>query len=246
MIKSFMIISKHGAPLFIHTKEDTFDETLVSGYLSAIQNFAQEVNNSCIARMEMQNNIFFYAVKEPIYSVVVADAADEMENRIYQIIAERLGRAFLQKYPEKTVLEWNGDLNFFSGFNQEYEEITAEVTQMLKQSHREFISKYFVEAAHNENILGMIVFDLEEDKVLASDVPNTIPVQSFESFSSMLFSFIDRLSKELKAGMINEILMRAEKYWIGGFRQGNLAVFVIFTQEFFGKILPNFVTSAIK
>jgi hypothetical protein len=246
MIKSFMIISKYGAPLFIHTGEDAFDETLVSGYLSAIQNFAEEVNHSCIARMDMQNNIFFYAVKEPIYSVVVVDAADEVEGRIYQIIAERLGRAFLQKYKEKTVLEWNGNLEFFSGFNQEYKEITAEVTQMLKQSHREFISKYFVEAARNENILGMIVFDLEEDKILASDIPKTIPVESFESFSSMLFSFIDRLSKELKSGTINEILMRAEKYWIGGFRKGTIAVFIIFAQEFFGNILPNFFTSAIR
>jgi hypothetical protein len=61
-----------------------------------------------------------------------------------------------------------------------------------------------------------------------------------------MFNFVDRLGRELKSGNINEILMRAEKYWIGGFRKGDLAVFMLFKQEYFGDNLPEFVKSAVK
>jgi len=40
--------------------------------------------------------------------------------------------------------------------------------------------------------------------------------------------------------------MRAKNYWIAAFRKGNYAVFMIFSQDFFGRILPDFVTKALE
>ncbi|TFF88358.1 MAG: hypothetical protein EU548_08955 [Promethearchaeota archaeon] len=116
---------------------------------------------------------------------------------------------------------------------------------MQKQREKDFILSYFSQAASDENIIGLIVFDLKKDEVIASDIPLHISEKSFESFSSMLFNFVDRLGNELTAGKINEILMRAEKLWIGGFRKGDLAVFTIFSHEYFGNIIPDFITSSI-
>lgn len=247
VIKSFLIITKEGTPLFMYddAKENEINNSLVSCFLSAIQSFAQELGNSCIDKIEMQPNTFYYAIKGPIFSVVVADAEDESESRMYKIAAERISRAFLSKYPEDIVQQQKGCLDYFEEFKNDYGKIISDIEELSKQSHREFISEYFVKAAGDENIIGTIVFDLDKDEIIASDVPDNIPATSFESFSAMLFNFVDRLGRELKAGKIDEILMRAKEYWIGGFRKGDLAVFMLFTHNFFGNIIPDIVTSAI-
>jgi len=90
-----------------------------------------------------------------------------------------------------------------------------------------------------------VVYDLDQDEVISHDIPQDIDLKDFESFGSMLFSFTNRLGKELKAGEINEILIRAKNYWIGGFRKANLAVFMLFAQDYFGKVLPDFVSNAL-
>ena len=245
MIKSFLILTQGGIPLYTKTIEKVFDETLVSCFLTAIQNFAQGLSQSCINKIDMDQMTFFYAFKGPIYSIIVAEASDEVESRIYRVIAEKLGREFVKKYPVDFINKNQNDMENFRDFNEIYDEITSEFSMMLRMSHKEVLTEYFVNAASNENILGMVVYDLKKDEFIATDIPEEISRKSFESFSSMLFSFIDRLGKELKAGIINETLMRAENFWIGGFRKGTIAVFMLFSHEYFGQILPDFVTRAI-
>ena len=245
MIKAFLVLNEAGIPLFTKSIERVFDETLVSCFLSAMQNFAQGINQTCIDKIDMEQMTFFYAFKGPIYSIIVAETKDEIESRLYKIIAERLGRAFVNKYTEDFINNNSSNIDLYADFDKEYNEITSEIYKMIEMSHKEFLSEYFVKAASNENILGMVIYDLVEDKFIAKDIPGDISKKAFESFSTMLFNFIDRLGKELKAGMINETLMRAENYWIGGFRKQNLAIFMIFSQDFFGNILPDFVTKPI-
>jgi hypothetical protein len=245
MIKSFLILNRAGVPLFTKTVQRVFDETLVSCFLSAIQNFAEGMSQACIDKIDMEKMTFFYAFKGPIYSIIVAETNDEIESRVYKVIAERLGRAFVNKYTEEIISQKSYNPDYFKDFDREYEEVTSEFTNMLMMSQKDFVSEYFVNAASDENILGMVIYDLVKDEFLAKDIPDYISPKSFESFSSMLFNFIDRLGKELKSGNINEILLRAEENWIGGFRKGNLAVFMIFSHGFFGNILPDFVSKQL-
>ncbi len=247
MIKSFIIISKDGIPLFsVNPKDSSSDNTLISCFLSAIQNFAKEVSNSGIDSIKMDSFTFFYSAKDPIFSIVAAEPTDDIDNKVYKIIAERLSRSFLQRFSDTEIETKKGELNNFMDFKNEYEKISQEIETLQKQRNRDFILNYFSKAASDENIKGIIIFDLKEDKVIASDIPLDISEKSFESFSSMLFNFIDRMGNELKAGKINEVLMRAEKHWIGGFRKGDMAVFTIFSHEFFGNIIPDFITSKIE
>lgn len=248
MIKSFMIISKSGLPLYTRgmKKELEFDQTLVGGFLSAVQSFAESISKSCIDKLNFRENTFFYSTKDDIMSIVVADSAcDEVENRIYHAIAERLGRIFIESYNQEILDNWNGNLEFFKSFDVHYESITSEIVDMLKTSHRDLISHCFCEAAKNDDIVGMIVFDLENDEIIASDIPTDFSEKDFESFSSMLFAFTNRLGKALNVGTINELLLRAKNFWIGGFRKGSLAVFMIFKQDYFGQILPEVFKTTI-
>jgi predicted regulator of Ras-like GTPase activity (Roadblock/LC7/MglB family) len=240
-----MVITKDGIPLFMKSDEKFPDNSLVSCFLSAIQSFAAELNNSCIDKIEMQPNTFYYSAKGPIFSICVAEQEDEIDSRIYKITAERISRAFLEKFPEQKIEEQKGIQDYFEDFSKDYETITNDIQKLQKQTSKDFILKYFSEAASNENIVGMIVFDLKKDEIIASDIPADISEKSFESFSSMLFNFLDRLGNELKSGKINEMLLRSKEYWIGGFRKGDMAVFTIFSHDFFGNIIPDFITSTI-
>ncbi|TXT62099.1 MAG: hypothetical protein BAJALOKI1v1_1030015 [Promethearchaeota archaeon] len=248
MIKNFLIISKDGVPLFSTDPNNCdveSDNTLIGCFLSAIQSFAKEVSNSGIDSIKMDSFTFFYSAKDPIFSIVAAEPSDDTDNRLYKITADRLSRSFLQKYSKNDIDIKKGELHSFSDFEEEYKKISQEIESLQKQGNKDFILNYFSKAADDENIRGIIIFDLKEDKIIASDIPPDISEKSFESFSSMLFSFIDRMGNELKAGKINEVLMRAEKHWIGGFRKGDMAVFTIFTHEFFGNIIPDFITSRV-
>ena len=248
-----MIVNKNGLPLFTKGvgEEDTPDkQILVGGFLTAIQQFAEQVSESSIDKMELKGVSFYYSNKDPIMSVIVADDSDdvEVECKFYQIIAERLGRTFMDKYGQIFARdEWNGDTSIFKGFNQDYERILEEILEMMRQSHREFIADYFVTAASDENIVGLIVFDLDQDIIIAKDIPDdfTATEKDFEAFSSMLFAFTNRLGAALKVGAIDEIVMRAKDHWIGGMRKKNLAVFMIFTHDYFGNIIPDIVHTAI-
>ncbi len=203
------------------------------------------MQNTRINKIELDKHTYFYSVMNPIISVVETDSQDEIENRVYQIIAERLARAFLELYPKEIIANWHGRLEDFEAFAPIYSRVEAEVSQFLHQNQKDFITKYFVEAAKDSNIVGNVIFDLGKDEIIASDISTDIMAKDFESFGSMLFSFVKRLGKELKAGDLNEILIRAKKYWIGGFRREQLAVFMLFSQDYFGKVLPEFVSAAL-
>ncbi len=245
MIKSFLIISSAGVPLYARSVEKVFDETLVSCFLTAIQSFARGINRACIDKIDMDRMTFFYAYKGPIYSIIVAETKDEIESRVYRIMAEKLGRSFINKYTSEYIDNDPGRIAHYDDFDTEYDAITSEFGNLLKMSQKDFVSEYFVNAASDENILGMVIYDLKKDEFLAKDIPKDIAPASFESFSAMLFNFIDKLGKELKAGEINEAILRAQNYWIGAFRKGNFAVFMLFAREFFGSILPDFVTKPL-
>ncbi len=245
MIKNALILCSSGQPLFLKGEKDLVNEVLLGGFLTALQSFAEKMQNTRINKIELDKRTYFYSVMDPIISVVEADSKDEIENRVYQIIAERLARAFLEMYTKDKIQNWCGNFEDFANFTPIYERVAAETTQMLRQTQKEFITKYFVEAAKDANVLGKVVFDLAKDEVIASDIPKDFSVGNFESFGSMLFSFLGRLGQEFKAGEINEILIRARNYWIGGFRKGQLAVFMLFSQDYFGKVLPEFVRAAL-
>jgi hypothetical protein len=245
MIKNFYILTTNGQPLYLQGEIDSDKTVLLSGFLGAINMLAGTLDKSHLNKIELASHSYFYSIHDSVISVIEADPKDEVESRTYQIIAQKLGKSFIETYTNEKILDWAGSCDEFCTFTKLYERIVSEVQQMLNQSHRDFITKYFVETGNDKNILGRCVFDLEKDEIIASDIPNDISVKDFENFGSMLFNFVGKLGKELKSGDINEILIRAKKYWIGGFKKGNLAVFMLFSQDYFGAVLPEFVTSCL-
>jgi hypothetical protein len=243
-INNFWILSTSGIPLFL-LEEYEHNDILIGGFFSALQILIDSVEESPFNKIELKNKTFFYYFKEPIISVLEAEATTEIETQVYQIITQRLAKTFLDLYPKEQILNSDKSVSYYQTFKTYYYSITSEINEMLKKSHKDFLAEYFVEAATNENILGMIIYDLKQDEILSKDIPQECKAIDFESFGSMLFAFLSRLGKQLKTGIINEVLVRGENYWLGGFRKGSLAVFMLFDLDYFGKVLPDFVNAPL-
>lgn len=246
MISNFMIFTLNGRPLFMGGKtEDRAQDLLISGFLSAFQIFAGNLHQTKINKIELEDYTYFYSVQDPVISVLEAKPESELQSNFYQVIAERLAQKFIQMFPKELICHWDGEDAMFESFREPFNQISQEILSLMKKSDQKLISDYFIQAAKDENIRGMVVFNLEKDEIEASNIPEDIAEKDFEAFGSMLFSFVKRLAITLKAGEINEILIRAKKYWIGGFRQGHFAVFMLFAYNYFGQMIPEFVKKPI-
>ncbi|MBN1330217.1 MAG: hypothetical protein JXA54_12150 [Candidatus Heimdallarchaeota archaeon] len=244
-IKNFWILSTSGIPLFLLTEKDTEENLLIGGFFSALQILIDKIEQSPFNKIELENRTYFYYFKEPIISVIEAEITTELESQVCQIFSQKLAKAFIDMYPINEQIEISVDISSYGKFREQYEKITMQIDSELQKSHKDFLSKYFIEAAKDQNVLGTVIYDLEKDEVISSDIPPDCAVNDFESFGSMLFSFLERLGKELKTGKINEVLIRGQKYWLGGFRKGSLAVFMLFDLNYFGKVLPDFVNAPL-
>jgi len=242
LIKNFYILKEGGEPLFTENEGLGIDETLISGFLAALHSFSKELKQGVINKIDLGNHRFIFSVKDPILAVVEIETREDVEDSMYQIIAERLARSFKAEYQEK-IAEWDGSLSTFTEFHQQYDSITSDITDLSSKSYQNIISQYFEEALTNESIVGMIIYDVKADEVKAKDVPPDFSINDIESLCSMLFTFLDRIGIQLNHSAINELLLRYDKYWLGGFKKGDIAVVTIFNYEFFGNILPNFITS---
>lgn len=244
-INNFWILSTSGVPLFLLSEKSNEENILIGGFFSALQMLLEQLENSSFNKIELENRTYFYYFHEPIIAVIDAEVETELESQVCQIYTQRLGKAFLEKYPLIDQKDLVVEMSYYSEFRLHYEKITLELDEMLAKSHKDFLTQYFVEAAKDENILGLVIYDLEKDEIILRDTPPDCAIEDFESFGSMLFAFLSRLSKNLKTGLVNEILIRGEKYWLGGFRKGSLAVFTMFDLNYFGKVIPDFVKSPL-
>ena len=134
-------------------------------------------------------------------------------------------------------------LRFFGSTSTLLSHSTSEKTSET-ESDLERLKKELNEIPDDSD-LPVTFLQREKDEIISRDTPPDCTVDDFESFGSMLFAFLGRLGKELKTGQINEILIRGSKYWLGGFRKGSLAVFMLFDLKYFGKVLPEFVNAPL-
>lgn len=117
MIRQFMIITQGGLLCFSKNfVQADFDPDLVSGFLTAMASFAQEIKTGAVQSMVFKNQKFCYAIDESTSTtfVLIIDILDiEVEVREKLDIAKN---EFLSRYRED-ITDWNGDMSLFRNFD---------------------------------------------------------------------------------------------------------------------------------
>jgi len=123
MISRILIIASGG--LLCYSKsfisESNVDDDLVSGFLTAISNFAKEIKGGEIKALNFMNFNFIYAYDEPLdcMFIIVSDI-DDIEEEVREKV-NLMKDEFLKRYTSN-LENWTGDVTQFEGFHEFVEE----------------------------------------------------------------------------------------------------------------------------
>lgn len=96
------------------------DEDLVTGFLSAILNFGEQIDGERVESIIMGSKKFVYTAIGDLIFIAYADKDDSVKEDL-----ERLGHTFTEKYGD-ILKNWKGDKNIFNEFTSTMDEILGE------------------------------------------------------------------------------------------------------------------------
>jgi len=99
------------------------DETIFSGFYSALSTFAEELGHGGIETIRMGDVSFYYQHADDLLFAIAADKSHDPQE--VQNILSDLRQRFLSRYRE-TLASWSGDTKIFNPFLREVERIIAE------------------------------------------------------------------------------------------------------------------------
>jgi hypothetical protein len=129
MIHNVYILKKTGESL-IHGYYGSIevDETLITGFLSAISTFAEEIGAESVETLVMKNMKFVYAMDtslpdDPLIFAVSVDR-EEDEQKIKEILIE-VKEKFVGRH-KSDLEDWTGDIKLFAPFYNDLDAIVWE------------------------------------------------------------------------------------------------------------------------
>ncbi|UCE11822.1 MAG: hypothetical protein JSW61_07785 [Candidatus Thorarchaeota archaeon] len=119
MVKEIVVIEAGGIPLYHYsvTGERRLDE-LVTGYLSAMGAFAEEVGGETFRVIAFEENKFVWLKKGNLFFIALISEEDSAE--IYRVILQNLSEQFVGMFYEELTKEWQ-DIRIFRSFTENVE-----------------------------------------------------------------------------------------------------------------------------
>jgi small GTP-binding protein len=129
MIQAVYIIKKTGEALFTKRYEQSkVDENLISGFLSALQNFVSEVSSGDTIRTIKTGNVkFIYNIAKDIIYVFMIDQKENEE--LLRSKIEKVSQMFYARY-EDILKDWKGEISHFRDFNEILDDIISGVVKV--------------------------------------------------------------------------------------------------------------------
>ena len=137
MIQNFYIITESGGLLFHKDYEDRrVNPSLLSGFVSAISNFAETIGEGSIKSMIIANKKWFYIFRNDIIAIAIAETFDD-EEIAHEFFLEPLTKSFFQKFRH--------EIPQFSGDNEKFKKFESMVDSQK--------NVYKIESARKTNLL---------------------------------------------------------------------------------------------
>ncbi len=120
LVDEFYIIADSGLCLYSKSRKDQVDQTLFSGFLTALNSLSEEISSRNIDSLTLKNEKYIISKLEHLY-FIVRTSPKAKDSEIRKILAE-MEQIFLQNFSSKDLEQkWDGNLNKFELLNKKYE-----------------------------------------------------------------------------------------------------------------------------
>ncbi|TXT56181.1 MAG: hypothetical protein BAJALOKI2v1_620015 [Promethearchaeota archaeon] len=125
----WVIKEDSGIVLFHRDKAGKFPAEIFGGLMSAIDSFAKNVNEAGISSFELSNVRF--CLKKHNGILAIANSNSNIDRSKVHLELEKVINQFLQQYPIEFFKSWDGNIEDFSDFEKDLEEILDSSSSQL-------------------------------------------------------------------------------------------------------------------
>ncbi|NPD88653.1 MAG: hypothetical protein HGN29_08005 [Asgard group archaeon] len=116
LIKRILIITEHGVPIFDYEEYSRGDEVLVSGLITAILRFVEEIEKEKLSRVLLEESQYLLKSKDSL--IFIFQISDEMPNEYADYVSDCISENFYRNYKEHFE-GFSGNVSVFHGFQEE-------------------------------------------------------------------------------------------------------------------------------
>jgi hypothetical protein len=125
VVNEFYIIGESGLCYYSKSRNKGIDQTLFSGFLTALNSLSQEIAAKTIDKLVLQNEKYIITKREHLMFIIRTDVKTK-DSEIRKELAE-MEQIFLQYFsPSQLATNWDGNLNQFEILDKEYEKFFIE------------------------------------------------------------------------------------------------------------------------
>lgn len=125
ILQDIWILLKNGVVLYQRTFNTDLDPQLFGGFMSALNSFASQLNRDGLSSFEMGNKKFYFLKREQL--TYIANAGKDVKPKKVMEELVTIADKFENLFPKEIIDTWDGNLNFFEGF-QKYIDDSLEET----------------------------------------------------------------------------------------------------------------------
>ena len=185
-IKGFYII-KDGVSLYSQEfEEKKYDENLTAGFLSAINSFANQIQEGDnIQQIVLGEKIFSFTLKKDLIFVL---KHEKFAQEAVSLFTDKLSEIFLERF-EKKLEGWHGDMSIFKRFDEDIKELmSCDLSGECREEMVDYVCSDFesciVEKLKKEGhisenydkICKICQMEIMEDSEVRIECPNHHPV----------------------------------------------------------------------
>jgi len=120
VVDEFYIIAQSGLCLYSKSRQAEIDQTLFSGFLTALNTMSQELTKEGISSLVFHNSRYTISKVEEILFIARTDT--KTKDAVVRKELVEMQKTFLKFFsPSDIIKNWNGDTSLFKMLDHEYE-----------------------------------------------------------------------------------------------------------------------------
>jgi hypothetical protein len=116
LIRDFLILNSAGNTIYEHISDKTIEGQLVGMLMSALDSFANQIDEGGLQNFELSNTRFSLLKKHGL--IFIASSSQKVKEKNLLEELNSLTESFFDKYGKDIMIKWDGDLGVFENFDE--------------------------------------------------------------------------------------------------------------------------------